>query len=155
MESYDLTRYALLCGSAPNDYRQKKLDDLHNSLLEKNGWNVTCMANGTDEFMLEYAMNNIFGGNVGDEVVGVLLYFCTEKPLLEDEKTFWLQKWEIRKDVVAHYVNLAKQCGIDFQVIYDFDCNFVSEESLGYEQLTEEERREFVAKVNAGLIRIG
>ena len=150
-----MTRYALLCGSAPNDYRQKKLDDLHNFLLEKEGWNVTCMANGTDEFMLEYAMNNIFDGNVGDEVGGVLLYFCTETPLLEDEKTFWLQKWEIRKDVVAHYANLAKQCGIDFQVIYDSDCDFVSEESLGYEELSDEEEREFVAKVNAGLIRIG
>ena len=150
-----MTRYALLCGSAPNNYRQKKLDDLHNSLLEKDGWNVTCMANGTDEFMLEYAMNNVFDGNIDEEVGGVLLYFCTETPISDNDATFFLNKCEIRKDVISYYADLAKQCGIDFQVIYDSDCNFVSEESLGYEELSDEERREFVAKVNAGLIRIG
>ena len=150
-----MTRYALLCGSAPDDYRQKKLDDLHNSLLEKDGWNVTCMANGTDEFMLEYALNNVLSGNVGDEVGGILLYFCTETPLSESDATFFLNKWEIRKDIISYYAELLKKSGIDFQVIYDSDREFVSEESLGYEELSDEERREFMAKVNAGFIRVG
>lgn len=150
-----MTRYALLCGSAPNDYRQKKLDDLHNSLLEKDGWNVTCMANGADEFMLEYALNNVLNENTGDEVGGVLLYFCTEKPVSENDETFFLNKWEIRKDVISYYAELLKKSGIDFQVIYDSDSNFVSEEDLGYEELSDEERLEFMAKVNAGFIRVG
>lgn len=150
-----LLKYALLCGSAPDDYRQKKLNDLHNSLLENDGWNVTCMPNGTDEFMLEYALNNVFEGNTGEEVGGVFLYFCPQKPVSDSEDTFWLNRWKIRKDVITYYADLAKKMEIDFQVIYDFDGEFVSEKDLGYEELTEEEKREFVAKVKSGEIRIG
>ena len=130
-----MTRYAILCGSAPDDFRQKKLNDLFNSLIEKAGWHVTCLANGTDELMLEYALNNILDGNAGDEASGVMLYFCTEKPLFASEETFWLCGNEIRKDVIDYYSQLAEKCGIDFQVIYDCDRELISEEELGYEKV--------------------
>ena len=130
-----MTRYAILCGSAPEDFRQKKLNDLFDSLIEKNGWHVTCLANGTDELMLEYALNNILDGNAGDEASGVMLYFCTEKPLPASEETFWLCGNEIRKDGIDYYSQLAKKCEIDFQVIYDCDRELISEEELGYEKV--------------------
>ena len=150
-----LTRYALLCGSAPNDYRQKKLNDLYDSLLETDGWNVTCMANGIDEFMLEYAFKNILSENAGGAVSGLLLYFCTETPVSESDSSFWLGSWEIQKNTITHYSDWAKQSKLDFQVIYDSDREFVSEKDLGYEKLSDEECREFIAKVKAGYIRIG
>ncbi|MBQ7753110.1 MAG: hypothetical protein IJR80_05585, partial [Treponema sp.] len=102
-----MTRYAILCGSAPDDFRQKKLNDLFDSLIEKDGWHVTSLANGTDELMLEYALNNILDGNAGEEASGVMLYFCTEKPLPASEETFWLCGNEIRKDVIEYYSQLA------------------------------------------------
>ena len=150
-----LTRYALLCGSAPENYRQKKLNDMFDSLSEKDGWNVTCMANGSDEFMLDFALNNVLDGNTDDEVSGLFLYFCTKTPVADSEKTFWLGENEIRKDVIEHYAKLFAESGIDFQVVYDSDREMVSEEELGYEKLSEDERREFVAKVKSGAIRIG
>ena len=130
-----MTRYALLCGSAPNDYRQKKLNDLFNSLIDKDGWHVTCLVNGIDELMLEYALNNILDGNAGDEASGVMLYFCTEKPVADDEESFWIGGNEIRKDVIDYYQKLAEKCEVDFQVIYDYDSEMVSEEELGWERV--------------------
>lgn len=126
----------MLCGSAPNDYRQKKLNDLFNSLIDKDGWHVTCLANGTDELMLEYALNNIFDGNAGDEACGVMLYFCTEKPVADSEESFWIGGNEIRTDVVEYYQKLAEKFEVDFQVIYDCDCEMVSEEELGWERVS-------------------
>lgn len=139
-----MTRYALLCGSAPNDYRQKKLNDLFVSLIDKDGWNVTCLANGTDELMLEYALNNILDGNAGDDASGVMLYFCTEKPVADNEEIFWLCGNEIRKDVIEYYQKLAEKCKIDFQVVYDNDCVMLSEEELGWEKVSSETAREII-----------
>lgn len=130
-----MTRYAILCGSAPDDFRQKKLNDLFDSLIEKAGWHVTCLANGTDELMLEYALNNILDGNAGDEVSGVMLYFCTETPVTAAEESLWLCGNEIRKDVIDYYSHLAEKCGIDFQAIFDCDRELISEEELGYEKV--------------------
>ncbi len=146
-----LVRYALLCGSAPEDFRQKKLNDMFDSFSEKEGWYVTCMANGIDEFMLEYALNNVLDGNAGDDASGLLLYFCTQAPVSDSEEAILLNKWEIRKDVINHYAKLFDENEIDFQVIYDYDREMVSEEELGYEKLSEDERKEFIAKVKSVL----
>ena len=130
-----MTRYALLCGSAPEDYRQKKLCDLYDSLLEKGEWYGTAMPNGVNELMFEYAMNNIISGNAGDEASGVLLYFCAEKPVSDSETSLWLGGSEIRKEVIAHYASLCKESEIDLQVIYDSDSELISEDELGYEKV--------------------
>ena len=130
-----MTRYAILCGSAPDDFRQKKLNDLFDSLIEKDGWHVTCLANGTDELMLEYALNNILDGNAGDEADSMMLYFCTESPVMDADESFWICGNEIRKDVIEYYSQLAEKCGINFQVIFDCDRELISEEELGYEKV--------------------
>lgn len=162
-----MTRYALLCGSAPKDYRQKKLEDIHNELLNKGDSHVMAFANGIDELMLEYALNNILDGNAGEKASGardvsVLLYFCARTPeelrakmADADCDVVRLGENEIRRDVIAYYADLAKKCDVDFQVLYDSDRKMVSEESLGYEELSEDEEQEFITKIHDGAIRIG
>ena len=150
-----MAKYVLLCGAAPLGYRQKKIEDMFDSLSEKDGWHVTCMANGTDEFMLEYALNNVLDAYADDEAGGLLLYFCTQTPVADSEETIWLGGNEIRKDVIEYYAKRFGENEINFQVIYDSDREIVSEEDLGYEELTEEKRRECVEKIHAGFIRIG
>ena len=124
-----MTRYALLCGSAPNDFRQKKLEDLHNELLKKDGYHVTCFANGIDELTLEYALNNIFEGNAGDEAggvrhVNVLLYFCVQtkadlsaKMADADCDVVRLGENEIRREVISYYEELSKKLELEMQVV--------------------------------------
>lgn len=148
-------RYALLCGSAPENFRQKKLEDMIDFFSEKEGWHVTCVANGIDEFMLEYALNNVLDGNAGEDASGLFLYFCTQTPVSDSEETILLNKWEIRKDVINYYAKLFTENEIDFQVIYDYDREMLNEEELGYEELAEDERKEIVAKLKSGAIRIG
>ena len=140
-----MTRYVLLCGSAPNDFRQKKLEDLHNELLKKDGYHVTCFANGIDELTLEYALNNIFEGNAGDEASGVLLYFCAVAELDLNAKmadadcdVVRLGENEIRREVISYYEELSKKLELEMQVVYDVDGELVSEGELGYESVTAE-----------------
>lgn len=139
-----MLKYALLCGCAPENYRQKKLNDLFDSLIEKDGWHVTCFANGTNELMLEYVLNNILDGKTGDEAKGILLYFCTEKPLADTEENICLCGNEIRKDIVVYYQQLAKKCDLDLQVVYDNDCEMMSEEELGWEKVSLETVQEIL-----------
>lgn len=129
-----MKRYAFLCGSAPWDYRQKKLESLFESLIDNSVWHVDVFPNGINEFLLEYALNNILSGNAGEKANGILLYFCCEESIKESDCSIWLCGDEIRKDVINHYEKLSRECEIDFQVVYDCDCEFVSEESLGYEK---------------------
>lgn len=130
-----MINYAILCGSAPEDYRQKKLNKLSDSLINNDKWHVTTFPNGIDEFMLEYALNNIIDGKSGNCTKSIFLYFCTESPLSDADTNIWLCKNEIRKDILQFYVNLAEKCDVDFQIVYDSDREFVSEEKLGYERV--------------------
>lgn len=130
-----MINYAILCGSAPEDYRQKKLNTLSDSLINNDKWHVTTFPNGIDEFMLEYTLNNIIDGKSGNCAKSIFLYFCTESPLSDADTNIWLCKNEIRKDILQFYVNLAEKCDVDFQIVYDSDREFVSEEKLGYERV--------------------
>ena len=132
---FKLINYAILCGSAPEDYRQKKLNKLSDSLINNDKWHVTTFPNGIDEFMLEYALNNIIDGKSGNCAKRIFLYFCTESPLSDADTNIWLCKNEIRKDILQFYVNLVEKCDVDFQIVYDSDREFVSEEKLGYERV--------------------
>ncbi len=132
---FKLINYAILCGSAPEDYRQKKLNKLSDSLINNDKWHVTTFPNGIDEFMLEYALNNIIDGKSGNCAKSIFLYFCTESPLSDADTNIWLCKNEIRKDILQFYVNLVEKCDVDFQIVYDSDREFVSEEKLGYERV--------------------
>lgn len=127
-----MTRYAILLGSAPEDFRQKKLEDISDFLNSKNGrCGVVTFANGITEQMLEMVLDNSMKQNPDS----ILLYICTLQPVGEDEKSVWLGGEEIRRDVISHYQTLAAESGIDMQVIFDSDRELVSEEELGLEEV--------------------
>lgn len=129
-----MLKYAVLCGSAPDDFRQKKLVEMHAFLSSEEGGsfserNIVIFPNGVDELNLEFVLNNI----TEDETEFVLLYLCSQEPFDEKEKSVWLSNNEIRKSVIDYYISNFPE--IKFQVIYDSCRDFVSEESLGYEKL--------------------
>ena len=137
-----MAKFAILCGSAPEDFRQKKLVEMQEFLISEEGVslperNVGVFPNGVSELLLEYGLNNIFSENAEGDVSEILLYICTEKAISESDESVWLGGEEIRREVIAYYENLSKKCGIKFQVIFDSDSEFVSEESLGWERIEE------------------
>jgi len=157
-----LVRYALLCGSAPEDFRQKKLEDFHDSLEQTGEYqpgNIVAFPNGVQELFLELALNEAVDklcaeSDEESDVIGkILLYFCarTEADLdseLADSYTPGVQvvrlgNDEVRKDVIEYYQGLCKRCDIDMQVVYDWDGDFVSQESLGWEKVAQKEKESF------------
>ena len=55
-----MTRFAILLGSAPEDFRQKKIEDMFNFLNSKRnkGDSIVTFANGISEMMLELVLDN-------------------------------------------------------------------------------------------------
>ena len=135
-----LVRYAFLCGSAPEDFRQKKLLDMHDFLISESGGfvperNIVIFPNGVNELMLECTLNNVLDGNAGDEPNEILLYICADSPISGSDESVLLCGEEIRRDVILYYADLAKKMEFGFQVILDSDRELVSEESLGWEKI--------------------
>lgn len=135
-----LLRYAILCGSAPEDFRQKKLVEMSDFLQEKKGIicdSVVTFPSGISEMTLEILLDNSFNQNPKS----LYLYFCTLSPTKDDDFSFWLNGDEIRKEVIEYYQKLAKDLGIDMQVVMDSDSVMLSEDELGWERV--ENMREF------------
>lgn len=192
-----MSRFAILLGDAPEDFRQKKLEDMFNFLDSKRnaGDSIVTFANGISEMMLEMVLDNsikqlsnsshselvsestrtrhpefisgsakemlsegakqhvqhdnnvnVKGYNDSLQVQhgdirnsnSILLYICTKSPVKDSDKSIWLGGEEIRRDVIRHYQRLAEKCGIDMQLVMDFDSEIVSEEKLGYEKVESE-----------------
>ena len=145
-----MTRFVILCGSAPEDFRQQKLVAMHDFLVSESGGslperNIVIFPSGVHELILESALNGAFDDAAEEDDGEVLLYFCalTESDLhaeLSDSAVssvgvVRLGKDEIRKDVIAYYAGLAERMGIDFQVRYESDGELVSETAMGYERI--------------------
>lgn len=94
---------------------------------------VVTFPSGISEMTLEMLLDNSFNQNPKS----LYLYFCTFSPIKDDDFSFWLNGDEIRKEVIEYYQKLAKDLGIDMQVVMDFDAELVSEEELGWEELIE------------------
>lgn len=145
-----MKKYAILCGSAPNDYRQKKLEEKYDFLETKEGFepgSIVSFPNGVSELFLESVLNESFD-KASDEdsdsgKVFLYLFAKAEADLnsvlsdsfVEGVKVVRLGDNEIRKDVLAYYADLAEKQEIDFQVVYDFDGEFINEEELGFEKV--------------------
>ena len=155
-----MPKYAVLCGSAPEGYRQKKLVDMYDFLTSGEGGSyesgsVIVFPNGVNELLLESVLNSVLdeasesdsaGESTAEEYTGeVLLYFCaqTEADLcaeLSDSacagvEVVRLGSNEVRKDVIAYYDGLAEQLGVKLRVVYETDDTLMSEEELGYERV--------------------
>lgn len=145
-----MKKYAILCGSAPNDYRQKKLEEKYDFLETKEGFepgSIVSFPNGVSELFLESVLNESFDKAADEDSdsgkVVLYLFAKAEADLnsvlsdscVEGVKVVRLGDNEIRKDVLAYYADLAEKQEIDFQVVYDFDGEFISEEELGFEKV--------------------
>ena len=146
-----MKRCAFLCGAAKEGFQQKKFSQMHERLLSEDYLEreITLFPNGVDELMLECALNGAFDSEADE----IFLYFCarTEADLdseLADSYTSEVQAVrlgndEVRKDVIEYYQGLCNRCDIDMQVVYDWDGDFVSQESLGWEKVVQKEKESF------------
>lgn len=135
LEILDLTRYALLCGSAPAGFTQKKINEMHDFLVSEKGgsWNekeIAVFPNGISEEMLCFSVENL----AAQKTEHILLYFCTLNSVSGKESSFFLGGEEIKKSAVQKLTD-SKNAKADFQVIYDWDAETESDESLGYEKV--------------------
>lgn len=133
-----MEHYAFLCGSAPQDMRQKKLVEMYDFLTTSSEHgikekNVVMFPNGVNSFLLSYGLNNILKGKAGKNADQILLYFCTQSPVRENDSSLWLSGSEIKKSEIEELANSAKAYGVDFQIIFDVGKELVSERELGYE----------------------
>ena len=110
-----MKRYALLCGCAPDGFRQKKLIAFHDSLTMQEGFSerdIVIFPNGVSEIFLEYALSNICNDIVKDGCVAdFLLYMCALRENDFGGSVIRLGADEIRRDVIRHYENLARKIG--------------------------------------------
>ena len=135
-----MKRYAILCGSAKEDYEQTKISLMHEKLLS-DGWaenEITIFPNGVNEMLLEYALNNCVEHTRNVEsgcAVKIFLYICVLSQDCIKDDCIVLVTDEIRKSVIAHYVAVAEKVGAEMQVVYDWDGELIAEESLGWERI--------------------
>ena len=105
-----LKRQAVLCGSAPLGFTQKKINEMHSFLIsaEGGGWQekeITIFPNGVSEPLLSFMLERL----KSQKTDYILLYICTESAVSAGEKSVWLGGEEIRRNVVES--SLADGCG--------------------------------------------
>lgn len=143
--------YAVLIGDSPEEFRQKKLEEMYDFLQTKEGGffepeEIVEFPNGISELTLESVLNNI----IEENPKRILLYIVTKTPVKNSEKSVWAGGEEIRKDVIAFYEKLAEKTGASFQVVYDVCSDFISEDELGYEEAQEPDLEDLRQKGNGG-----
>ncbi len=120
-----LTRSAILCGSAPDGFTQKKISEMHDFLTSEVGgsWlekEIIVFPNGVTEAMLSFVLERL----KADKTAKIFLYVCTLSPVADKDKSVWLGGEEVRKSVIENCRNSGE---INLQVIYDFDRELVSD----------------------------
>ena len=149
-----MTRHAILCGSAPDGFTQKKINEMYDFLASEAGgfWaekEITIFPNGIAEEMLSFVLERL----KADKTEQILLYICTLSPVADGDETVWLGGVEVRKSVVESVastnsdtaISLVKKtsrsvevepaetetnCCYGVQVIYDCGGEVVGEEVL-------------------------
>ncbi len=110
-----MQRSAILCGSAPDGFTQKKINEMHDFLTSEAGgfWSeeeITIFPNGVSEAMLSFVLERL----KADKTERILLYICTLSPVADGDKSVWLGGEEVRKSVIDAF------CADGFgQVVYD------------------------------------
>ena len=120
-----MKRHAIICGSAPDGFTQKKINEMHDFLTGEAGgsWTekeITIFPNGVDEAMLSFVLERLRA----DKTEQILLYICTLSLVADDDdESVWLGGEEIRKSVIE--AACADGRG---QVVYDSCREVVSDE---------------------------
>ena len=126
-----LTRHAVLCGSAPLGFTQKKINEMHSFLVSAEGgvWQekeITVFPNGVSEALLSFTLERL----KSQKTDYILLYICTESAFSAGEKSVWLGGEEIRRSLVESA--LADGSG---QVVFDSCREMVRDEEVEWEKL--------------------
>ena len=121
-----MTRHAILCGSAPDEFTQKKINEMHDFLTSETGgsWaekDIVIFPNGVTEAMLSFVLERLRT----DKTEQILLYICTLSPVADEDESVWLGGEEVRKSVIEDF--FADGCG---QVVYDCGREFVREKEM-------------------------
>ncbi len=116
-----MTRSAIICGSAPDGFTQKKINEMHDFLTSNAGgsWtekDIVIFPNGVTEAMLTFVLERL----KADKTAKIFLYVCTLSPVADKDKSVWLGGEEVQKSVFETFC----ADGVD-QVIYDSDRYFV------------------------------
>ena len=79
-----LNHYAILCGSAPYGFTQKKINEMHDFLISSSGnaWSekeIVFFPNGVDDSMLAFVLERL----KADKSEQIFLYICTMSPVAE------------------------------------------------------------------------
>ncbi len=125
-----MTRHAILCGSAPDGFTQKKINGMHDFLTSETSdfWaekEITIFPNGVDESMLSFVLERL----KADKTEQILLYVCTLSPVSDEDKSVWLGEDEVRKSAIEAFC-----AGGRGQVIYDCGREVVRDEEMELEE---------------------
>ena len=126
-----MKHYAILCGSAPDGFTQKKINEMHDFLTSDTGgsWaekEIMIFPNGVTEAMLSFVLERL----KADKTEQILLYICTLSPVSENEKSVWLGGEEVRKSVIEDFAAADSASEIDLQLVYDSDREMVHDEEM-------------------------
>ena len=121
-----MKRCAILCGSAPDGFTQKKINEMHDFLTSEAGgfWaekEITIFPNGITETMLSFVLERL----EADKTEQILLYICTLSPVADEDKSIWVGGEEVRKSVIEAFCADGRG-----QVIYGACRDFVSDEEM-------------------------
>ena len=120
-----MKKHAILCGSAPNGFTQKKINEMHDFLTggDSGSWaekEIMIFPNGVDEAMLSFVLERL----KADKTEQILLYIGTLSPVAESEKSVWLGGEEVRKSVAS----AGSAAANSIQVIYGACRDFIPDE---------------------------
>ena len=123
-EVVSLKKYAILCGSAPDGFTQKKINEMHEFLTSEAGglWaekDIAIFPNDVDEPTLSFVLERL----KADKTEQILLYICTLTPVADEDKSVWIGGEEVRKTVIEAFCADGRG-----QVIYDCGRELVGEE---------------------------
>ena len=114
-EVVSLKKYAILCGSAPRGFTQKKINEMYDFLTSSSGgaWaekEIVFFPNGVDDAMLAFVLERL----KADKAEQILLYICTLTPVADEDKSVWLGGYEVRRSLIEAFCS-----DVCAQVIYD------------------------------------
>ena len=123
-EVVSLKKYAILCGSAPDGFTQKKINEMHDFLTSDAGglWaekDIAILPNGVDEPTLSFVLERL----KADKTEQILLYICTLSPVADSDKSVWLGGEKVRKSVIEAFCEDGHA-----QVIYDSCREFAADD---------------------------
>lgn len=121
-----MKKCAILCGSAPRGFSQKKINEMYDFLTSSSGgaWaekEIVFFPNGVDDAMLAFVLERL----KADKAEQILLYICTLTPVADEDKSVWLGGYEVRRSLIEAFCS-----DVCAQVIYDCGGELVREEDM-------------------------